>query len=983
MIEKLLLFADSQIAVCLGLSALVAAMGTWQWRQRQLSTTWQESQAKWQSFVQMAGNVLICLSPSCSILEWNPEAEKVYGLRRDEVIGQDYLTLLPETVRDTFLTQCQIVLANKVSRRFEHQVFTPDGEQRLLDWKITSWLDSQGNSIGIIASGEEFVERKRIEERLLLLESVVVSANDTIVITEAEPIDLPGPKIIYVNKAFVEHTGYSTEEIFHKTPRILQGENTDRKKLTEIRTALNNQQSIRLELINYRKDGSQYWVDLSIVPVSNEQGKVTHFVSVQRDITEFKNQQAALVAAREQALKASQTKSQFLAQMSHEIRTPMNGVLGMAELLQRTNLTPQQQDYTRTITSSAKHLLAVINDILDLSKLEAGETRLENIDFDLEACLSSVIDLLASKAEEKDLELVLFIASNLPRQVKGDAVRLRQVLLNLVNNAIKFTEKGCVVIQAALLCQTDQEPEKIYFTVIDTGIGIATEKQSELFQPFSQASSDTNRKYGGTGLGLSICQQFVQLMGGEIGVESTPGQGSTFWFTAEFGFSEESVISKVANNLANMKLLIVDSSALVRNSVRYLAQNLEVEVRDADTASAALTTWQQELAQGTPYDFVLIDLRLLEKDSAKLVRLMHADSVQTRTKVILMSNMKQRQHVEQLLKLGAFGYLLKPITPSRLLNSLLTALQAPEQPTQARASQAERGENLTSDTFISANPSLKILLAEDDLVNQEVILAQLKLLGYQASLATNGQEVLEVIAQQEYDLVLMDCQMPILDGYETTRLIRQREGLQHRTTILALTASALSTDREKCLKAGMDDYVSKPVELEKLGAILRYWANQSEIKNIAGESKTKVIADSAPLAEIANLSPSQVEDNQFNIVMNQESSSPIDLERLNQVFRGKAEAQQKFLGIFIEQAQARIETIRKTLDSEDFDSLRQQAHRLKGSSANAGVNQISELAKELEALARNQNLEGAWELVVKLQECLEQVQIFLQRWKPS
>ncbi|MGQ4646418.1 PAS domain S-box protein [Lyngbya aestuarii] len=972
MLEKFSLLLDGlSVTFFLTLTLLVATVGVGKRRHQQTTDTWQvDSQAKWQSLMQMTDGVLICLSLSYHILEWNPVAEKVYGWRQKEVIEQEYLAFLPEKVRDIFAAYCQLALTEQAALEFEHPVFSRDGQEYLIRWKLMPCLDAEGDSVGIILSGQDITESQHREEQLELWKSVVASADDAIIITEAEPLDLAAPIILYVNQAFTSNTGYSPDEVIGKTPRLLQGPKTDSATLDKLHTALEQKKNIQAELINYRKNGAECWVNLSIIPLTNEQNQVTHLVWVQRDINEQKYQTAALLETREAALEASQSKSQFLAQMSHEIRTPMNGVLGMVELLQRTNLTPQQQDYARTISRSAKHLLSVINDILDLSKLEAGETHLEHSSFDLDSCLESVVDFLVIKAEEKELELAILVDSNLPRQLEGDAIRLRQILLNLVSNAIKFTDEGSVVIQATLQ-SSHQQKISIRFTVKDTGIGISPELQTKLFKPFSQVSSST-RKYGGTGLGLSICQQFVKLMGGEIGVESTFDEGSNFWFTAEFDQSETAT-TIVPPAFSNLKLLVVDSSALVRQSILTIAQAWGIEVDQVDKASAALFAWQSSVSQGKPYNVVIVEECLLNTDSVELLRVMYHNSSLVRTKVILMSTMKQRQRAEQLMRLGDFGYLVKPVMPSRLFNSLVWALgESVEQslPVENYSLTATSSQ----DNLEKPEPSLRILLAEDDLVNQQVILGQLNLLGYQADCVDNGQAVIDQLARQDYHIVLMDCQMPVIDGYEVTKLIRCNQRLNRGLIILALTASALSTDRDKCLEAGMDDYISKPVELEALGAVLRRWAKRSQ--------KQTLVASSAVGLSTNNQFASQESNNLPQSEISTASDCPVDLERLKRIFKGKTAAQHKLLTMFVEQAKSKIEAIRQALGNADLATLEQQAHRLKGSSANAGVRQMPELAERLEKLAQRETLEGTSELIEELQSCLNQVQVFLAQGEP-
>jgi len=666
-----------------------------------------------------------------------------------------------------------------------------------------------------------------------------------------------------------------------------------------------------------------------------------------------------LVEAREAALENARIKSQFLANMSHEIRTPMNGVMGMAGLLLKTELTSKQQDFVQSIRTSAEHLLAIINDILDFSKLEAGEMKLESLDFDLENCLETVIDLVATQAEEKGLELAMMIDVEVPRQLRGDPGRLRQVLLNLLGNGIKFTSQGEVVVRVSQL-STTSKMTLLRFEVSDTGIGISPEGQKKLFQCFSQLDASTTRQYGGTGLGLVISKQLVNLMGGEIKVESQLGKGSKFWFTAQFLKGEATKNRSVPPSLMNLKLLVVDSSATIRQAIRYLTQSWGMQLDEAKNGESALTLLRQAFSQGEPYHAVIFDQQLLRGNGENLANVIRSDRNLSQTKLVLMTMINQRDLAEQMLQQGIASYLIKPVRASRLFDALLTAManqisSSLQQQRQAACFYRQTGE-------IQPKPPLRILLAEDHPINQQVILNQLSLLGYEADLANNGQEALEILSQKTYDVVFMDCQMPLLDGYATTRKLRQQEQNRYHTIIIALTAHALPADREKCLSAGMDDYLSKPVEPEDLEAVLIKW--------------TQVIHPKSYKSRILGTSESKTEKKSRISATN----SPLNVKRLQGISGGKKEFQQKLLAVYLERTDQDFSQIQQAITDQDFTSLEQYAHRLKGSSANVGATIISQLAYQLENATQQQNLSLCTQLIKKIEQNLGTLKAYIEEY---
>jgi PAS domain S-box-containing protein len=819
----------------------------------------------------------------------------------------------------------------------------PDGR---VTWVSTTKMphrDAYGATLGTFGVSRNITEQKRAEDELYRSRQMLQSILDNI----PQRVFWKDRNLTYLgcNRAFALDAGLDDpREIIGRNDFDLAWSKSAESYRADDKLVM-EQESAKLNFDEpqTRPDGGVWWLRTNKLPLRDREGKVIGVIGTYEDITAHK-QTDEMRKAKEAAETASRVKSQFLASMSHEIRTPINGVIGMTSLLLDTELSAEQRRYAQVANTCGETLLAVINDILDFSKIEARKLGLEVIDFDLHDMLESTVEMLALPVNEKGLELTCLLAPETPSLVRGDPSRLRQILLNLVGNAVKFTHQGEVAIRV----QLDHEEEStavLRFAVEDTGIGIPKDRVKALFSPFIQADGSTTRKYGGTGLGLAISKELAELMGGKIGVESEQGKGSTFWFTVVLQKQEvyDELGADLGDELEGVKVLVVDDNATSRLVVSTLLKSWGCRATHAADGDSALAILHKAVRLADPFDVALLDSKMPGLDGKELARRIAADPQLERTALLLMTSPTQRcdDAVPEGLKVA--GHVTKPILQSRLRAALEVALgrkKATEKPPN------ERGAALFSGT--PPRPGARILVAEDIASNREVALAILAKLGYRAETVTNGAEAVAAFGSGSYDLILMDCEMPEMDGYEATRRLRQQEiaAGKARIPIVALTAHATSGDRGQCIKAGMDDYLCKPIDPRKLAAALAQWLPASPP---AGEQAARENTPPAPVNGVFN-----------------------ERELLGRLMGDRFIAG-KIVAGFLQDAPVQLLHLRERLEANDAVDVRRLAHGLKGAASTVAAGDMRAVALEIEESAKVGELGRAAGLLPSLVEKFEQL----------
>ena len=871
---------------------------------------------------------------------------RMFGYSKEELIGKEIAIIYPDDQMPKLEEALKATLEGGWTGELVGK--RKDGELFPMAVSASRVVDDEGKVIAHMASHSDITERKRAEESLRLQSEIAANMSEGVYLIRASD-----GVIVYTNPKFEEIFGYGPDEMLGKHVSIVNAptEKSPEETAKEISEFINKHGFWRGEINNIKKDGTPFWCYASVSMFDHpEHGKV--WVVVHTDITERKRAEENLKKAKEEAEEANRLKSEFLANMSHEIRTPMNAIIGMSGIALDTDLTDEQREYLSIVKESGYALLGLLDDILDLSKIEADRIELETIDFDLRALVEGVTDTLAPRASVKGLELACLIHNQVPFLLRGDPGRLRQILMNLGGNATKFTEKGEVVIRVELEEETE-DSATLQFSVTDTGIGILKDKQTKIFESFTQADGSTTRKYGGTGLGLSISRRLVELMGGKIGVDSQPGKGSRFWFTATLEKQKEFKDippASVPADIRGKRILVVDDNKTNRTILVKMLESFGCSAEAVESGDEAIKILKRAVHKEKLFDLVLLDMQMPEMDGRETLRAIKHDPEIKHVAVVILTSIGERGDAAQLQALGCAGYLMKPVKQSQLFDTIITVLS------RQKAGTKEKPISIVTRHTIAEQKRrrVRILLAEDNPMNQKLAVALLKKTGYWVDAVENGRMAIEALNHTAYHLILMDVQMPEMNGFDATKAIREKEGDQKHTPIVAMTAYAMKGDQERCLQAGMDDYISKPIEPQELLDAIEKWTKSFDcVKAPPQPGKSK-------------------KDAQIKKI-------PIHLEIALLRFDGDKEFFKEMLQEFLNYAPEQLQILDEAINKGDVKAVEREAHSLKGAAGNLGAKDIANLSLKLELSGRTGDLAGTKEMIGNLKTEFKHLEKYINK----
>ena len=905
-----------------------------------------ESESRIRAIINASLDCIITMDADGRVIQFNPAAESTFGYTSEEVIGKEMGELfMPPDVRErqrrSFQRFERTGGGSIFGRRVDVPAYRKDGTEFVAEM-ATQAVTLEGKPVFTVflrdvtdrkmaeeAIRSEIAERQRIDEMLQkerdLLLTLIDNLPDYIFAKDASG------RFTMVNKTLLKDLGAeSWDQIVGKTDREFWPEHLAERYAADDQTVLHSGES----LINRVEAGlgflgEERWLLTTKVPLRDRNGRVEGLVGICRDITERKHFEQELQKAKEAAESANRAKSDFLANMSHEIRTPMNAVLGISEFLLDSPLSDSQREYLQMVHESGESLLTLLNDILDFSKIEAGRLELESADFDLIDTVGATMKSLAVRAHRKDLELAWRVEHETPRSLIGDAGRLRQVIVNLVGNAIKFTDHGEVLLQIEA-SRRDEGGVELHFAVRDSGIGIQAEKLASIFEAFVQADVSMTRRYGGTGLGLSIASRLVELMGGRIWVESEPGKGSTFHFTCNFGVgaARNAEPDTAAAVIEHARVLVTDDNGTSRLILCELLQNWGMQVTVASSAAESLEFLARAVREGQPCDLLVSDVNMPVVDGFSLAEQIRNDPLLADLPIILLTSGERPGYVARCEQLHIAAHVLKPVHQTEFFRAVVRSLGGHLDESASRG-HAGDGKGLVE-------RPLRVLLAEDSLVNQRLAVALLKKVGHSVVVVSTGQEAVNAVQSQHFDLVLMDVQMPELDGFQATRLIRRLEREQAAGThipIVAMTAHAMKGDRERCIEAGMDDYISKPIRSQLL------------------------------YEKLARLYPPEGEPAAFTDL---QGVQRVDWEQVARFVENRSGLLAEVLEVFLEETPRRLSEMQQAINDGDAPLLERSARALRGSLSFFPENKAQSSLVALEASAHSTDMPGGRELLALL-----------------